>query len=152
MNCSQWSNRVYVDEVARSECRHLCKLLEAIFAQAVGSKLYKICKERCCGCKYDHPSQRQHNCLMLTDEEKWKMYGLEAIVWVIEKLFVWREFIEAIRVLKLKYYPDVEIHMQQLEKDPDSEFVNLLMELYLDSENCEFETILNYLFHWRESR
>ena len=88
---------------------------------------------------------------MLTDEEKWRMYGLEAIEWVIEKRFVWREFIEAIRVLKLRYYPDVEIHMQQLEKDPNSEFVNSLMELYLDTENQEFETILNYLFHWRES-
>jgi hypothetical protein len=50
---------------------------------------------------------------------------------------VWNEFDEAMRVLKLAVDRDVLEHLEQLEKNPDSTFV--------DSLQC----ILNYLFHWR---
>ena len=40
-------------------------------------------------------------------------------------------------------------HLQQLEKDPDSTFVDSLMELHQNTENHELQCILNYLFHWR---
>ena len=153
MNCAhEWSNSVYVDEVSQSECQKLCRLLEAIFAQAVGREVYNLCKERCCGCEYDHPSQRRHECLMLTHEEKWEMYGFEAIERVNSKREVWGEFVEAARVLKLKYHPDAHSHLRHLEKEPDSQFIDDLMELYLKPEKPEFETILNYLLHWREGK
>ena len=40
-------------------------------------------------------------------------------------------------------------HLQQLEKDPDSTFVDSLMELHQNTENYELQCMLNYLFHWR---
>ena len=48
---------------------------------------------------------------------------------------VWIEFAEAMRV-------------QQLEKDPDSTFVDSIMELHQNNENHELQSILKYLFHW----
>ena len=65
------------------------------------------------------------------------------------KRMVWSEFAEAMRVLKLAVDRDVFEHLQQLEKDPDSTFVDSLMELHQNTENHELQCILNYLFHWR---
>jgi hypothetical protein len=42
---------------------------------------------------------------------------------------VWNEFAEAMRVLKLAVDRDVLEHLQQIEKDPDSTFVDSVMEL-----------------------
>ena len=36
-----------------------------------------------------------------------------------------------------------------MEKDPDSTFVDSLMELHKNIENHELQCILKYLFHWR---
>ena len=62
---------------------------------------------------------------------------------------VWSEFAEAMRALKLRVDRDVLEHLQQLEKDPDSTFVDSLMELHQNTENHELQCMLNYLFHWR---
>jgi hypothetical protein len=77
------------------------------------------------------------------------MYGLQAIERVNCKRMVWNEFAEAMRVLKLAVDRDVLEHLQQLEKDPDSTFVDSLMELHQNTENHELQCILKYLFHWR---
>ena len=83
---------------------------------------------------------------MLTHEEKWEMYGFEAIERVNSKREVWGEFVEAARVLKLKYHPDAHSHLRQMEKEPDSQSIDDLMELYLKPEKPEFETILNFFY------
>jgi hypothetical protein len=77
------------------------------------------------------------------------MYGLQAIERVNAKRMVWCAFAEAMRVLKLRVKRDVLEHLQQLEKDPDSTFVDSLMELHQNTENHELQCILNYLFYWR---
>ena len=86
---------------------------------------------------------------MMNENERWQMYGLQAIERVNAKRMVWSEFAEAMRVLKLRVDRDVLEHLQQLEKDPDSTFVDSLMELHQNTENHELQCILNYLFHWR---
>ena len=88
------------------------------------------------------------DCLMMNENERWQMYGLQAIERVNGKRMVWNEFAEAMRVLKLAVDRDVLEHLQQLEKDPDSTFVDSLME-HQNTENHELQCILNYLFHWR---
>ena len=121
---SNWANSVHADEVSSSDYKRLFSLLEAIYAEAVACEVGKLAKERCCGCEYDHPSQRQHDCLMLSEQERWQSYGLEAIERVIVKRMVWREFVEAIRVMKLQYHKDVrKDDFDSLEKSPDSTFV-----------------------------
>jgi 5-methylcytosine-specific restriction endonuclease McrA len=85
----------------------------------------------------------------MNENERWQMYGLQAIERVNAKRMVWCEFAEAMRVLKLRVEKVVLEHLQQKEKDPDSTFVDSLMELHQNTENHELQCILNYLFHWR---
>jgi hypothetical protein len=89
---------------------------------------------------------------MLTIEEKWMSYGLEAIERVNSKRMTWRLFLEALRILKLKYHNSIVDHLRDLERDPDSSLVHFLMELHLDTNNTQFESVLNYLSYWREDR
>jgi hypothetical protein len=124
-------------------------LLEGIYANAVAHEVQKLCVETCNGCQVGHPSQSQHYCLMMNENERWQMYGLQAIERANGKRMVWNEFAEAMRVLKLAVDRDLLEHLQQLEKDPDSTFVDSLMELHQNTENHELQCILNYLFHWR---
>jgi hypothetical protein len=95
-------------------------LLEGIYANAVAQEVERFCVESCNGCQTGHPSQRQHDCLVMNENERWQMYGLQAIERVNGKRMVWNEFAEAKRVLKLAVDRDVLEHLQQLEKDPDS--------------------------------
>ena len=81
---SNWANSVHADEVSSSDYKRLFSLLEAIYAEAVACEVGKLTKERYCGCEYDHPSQLQHDCIMLSEQERWQSYGLEAIERVID--------------------------------------------------------------------
>jgi hypothetical protein len=72
---------------------------------------------------------------MMNENERWQMYGLQAIERVNARRMVWSEFAEAMRVLKLAVDRDVLENLQQLEKDPDSTFVDSLMELHQNTEN-----------------
>ena len=135
------------------ECLHgkaaSYNLLEGIYANAVAQEVERLCVESCNGCRVCHLSQGQHDCLVMNETERWQMYGLQAIERVNAKRMVWSEFAEAMRVLKLRVDRDVLEHLQQLEKDPDSTFVDSLMELHQNTENHELQCMLNYLFHWR---
>jgi hypothetical protein len=83
----------------------------------------------------------------MNENERWQVYGLQAIERVIAKRMVWSEIAEAMRVLKLRVDRCVLELLQQLEKDPDSTFVDSLMELHQSTENHELQCMLNYLFH-----
>ena len=122
-------------------------LLEGIYANAVACEVHKLCAELCCGCQINHASQRQHDCLMMDEYERWQMYGLQAIERVNAKRMVWNDFAEVMRVLKLKVDVNIIEHLQQMERDPDSTFVESLMELHQDTDNREVQCVLNYLFH-----
>ena len=123
--------------------RNICE------SNAVAHEVQRLCVESCNGCQVGHLSQGQHDCLVMNENERWQMYGFHAIERVTAKRMVWCEFAEAMRVLKLRVERDVLEHLQQLEKDPDSTFVDSLMELHQNTENHELQCILNYLFHWR---
>jgi hypothetical protein len=45
----------------------------------VAQEVERFCVESCNGCQAGHPSQRQHDCLMMNENERWQMYGLQAI-------------------------------------------------------------------------
>ena len=53
---------------------------------------------------------------MMNENERWQMYGLQAIERVNGKRMVWNEFAEAMRVLKLAVDRDVLEHLQQTGK------------------------------------
>ena len=50
------------------------------------------------------------------------------------------------RILKLKYYNSIVDHLNDLQRDPDSALLDSLMELHLDADNTEFNSVLNYLY------
>jgi hypothetical protein len=64
-------------------------LLEGIYANAVAQEVERLCVESCNGCQAGQPSQRQHDCLMMNENERWQMYGLQAIERVNGKRMVW---------------------------------------------------------------
>ena len=90
-----------VDKISAVEYQKLFSLIEVIYTHAVFTEIERLCEENCCGGKIDHPSQRQHDCLMLTAEDKWKLYNKKAVALLNDNRSVWDEFIEATRVLKL---------------------------------------------------
>ena len=144
---AEWKNSVDVDEVSIDDHQKLFPLIEAIYGEALMREVQRFCRERCCGCKIDHPSQRQHDCLMLTDEERWNLYCEEAKANVNER--VWAEFNEALRVLKLYLNEDALEHLRHLERTSET-VLYVLWEQYQNIETPEIKCILGYLEYWRE--
>ena len=141
-----WAKKLIMDETVPWEIRNLCNLMNAIFYEATYCQVQKLQKEKCYACKINHPSQRRHDCLMLTQEEAWIMYGSEAVKLVIEHQTVSRHFTEAIRVMKLDPHPQVVDHFKSLTKDPETtaEFLKDLKH----SDSPEYQSILGYLKYW----
>ena len=77
-------------------------LLEGIYSNAVAHEVQRLCVEPCNGCQVGHPSQRQHDSLMMNENERWQMYGSQAIGRVNGKRIVWYGLAEAMRLLKLE--------------------------------------------------
>ena len=65
------------------ECLHgkatSYNLLEGIYANAVAHEVEGLCVNSCNGCQVGHPSQMQHDCLMMNENERWQMYGLQGL-------------------------------------------------------------------------
>ena len=116
-----WANSLNVDEVVPWETKNLCNLLNAIFSEAVGHEVDKLRQEKCCGCEVNHLSQRRHECLMMSEEEGWIMHGLEAIERIIKNEIVWKQFVEAIRVMKLDYHEYATEHFINLTKNHEDD-------------------------------
>jgi hypothetical protein len=123
-------------------------LLEAIYIHAIQNEVNKICADNCYGCEVGHPSQRNHDCLMMEDEEKWLMYTADAVVQVKCKYCIWSEFIEATSVLKMIHRENMRL--QQLESIYDPMLLKSLREQRLTEENRKIHCIINYLSYWRD--
>ena len=152
MNTSEqlfWANSPNVDEVVPWEIQNLCNLLNVIFSEAVAHEVDKLRKEKCCGCEVNHPSQRRHECLMMSEEDGWIMHGLEAIERTIRQEIVWKQFIEAIRVMKLDYHQYATEHYKNLTKDHETALY-FLKDLKLNSDFPEYQAILGYLSYWSD--
>lgn len=72
-------SRIEIDEVVPSDIKELCNLFDLILVENVSEEIKRLRREKCCGFKVDHPSQRRHECLMMTEEEGWEMHGVDAI-------------------------------------------------------------------------
>ena len=139
-------NDLVVDEVSY-EVKNVCDLMNAVFFEAVVCEIRRLLKEKCPGCEVDHPSQRRHDCIMLSDEEGWLLHGLEAVERVIGRGIVRKQFLEAIRVMKLEYYGRAKEHYANLIKDRE---VTLDFLGDLRGSFSDYQSILNYLMYWSE--
>ena len=77
---------------------------------------------------------------MLTLEESWTTYGLDAIEQVIERGKLWKMFDEAIRVQKLDYYEAVREHYENLTKNYETT-LEFLKDLRYNSEFFDYQAI-----------
>ncbi|CAB4028298.1 Hypothetical predicted protein [Paramuricea clavata] len=89
------TNDLVVNEVSY-EVKNVCDLMNAVLFEVVVCEIQRLLKERCPGCEVDHPSQRRHVCIMLSDEEGWLLHGLERVEHVIECGILRKKSLEAI--------------------------------------------------------
>ncbi|CAB4003152.1 Hypothetical predicted protein [Paramuricea clavata] len=120
--------------------------MNVVFFEAVVCEIWRLLKEKCPSCEDNHPSHRRHNCIMLSDEEGWLLHGLEEVEHVIENGILRKQFLEAIRVMKLEYYGRAkEHHYVNLTKDHK---VTLDFLGNLRGSFSDYQPILNYLMYW----
>ena len=110
-----WIKKLKVDEMVPWEIRKLCELMNVIFTDVVNERVETLKKEKCYGCEVDHPSQRHHDCLMMSEDEAWMIYGAEAVQLIIQEL-ISKLFTEAICVMKLDPHDEVIRHLEKLVK------------------------------------
>jgi hypothetical protein len=146
-NSFTWTHNLSTDEVVPSEIEDLRNLLNAILLDLVAEQVGQLRTEQCCGCQVNHPSQKRHDCLMMTVDEGWAMHGQEAIARIHAKNIVWKEFLEAIRVMKLNYHAQASIHYTNLWKNYETT-LQLLMNLRKGSTHLKYEPVVNYLSYW----
>ena len=144
---AKWAEIISGDEVTPWEIKNLCKLI-AVFVETVSNLVKKLRTETCCGCLVDHPSQRRHDCLMITEREGWETHG-KAIERAIEQNLVWKQFIEGVRVMKLTYQIGALEHYMSLAKYHEIT-LNLLMDLKESSDLTEYQSVVHYLSYWIE--
>ena len=144
---STWTDSLSIDEVAPSEVKNLCNLINAILLDLIANQVGQLRKKKCCGCEVNHLSQKRRDCLMMTVDEGWIMHGLEAIERINAQDILWKEFLEAIHVMKLTYHKQALIHYTNLRKDHKAT-IHLLMDLRKGSTLLEYEPVVNYLSYW----
>ena len=137
-----------IDEVVPWEVTHQCNLMNAIFLQVVNHRVQELRKEKCCGCEIDHPSQRRHDCIMMSEEEGWIAYGLEAIEHVLKHGILWKQYREAVRIMKLIPHEQTLQHFQKLSSQHEIT-LDLLMDLQFKADLSEYQDILGYLHYWK---
>ena len=71
-----------VDEVEKIQRKKVASIIGHVFEPTYAAFFDKLVQEekvdRCHGCTIQHPSQRQHSCLMLDIEDAWFYYHDEA--------------------------------------------------------------------------
>jgi hypothetical protein len=114
MNSSYtWTHNLSTDEVVPSEIEDLRNLVNAVLLDLVAEQVGQLRTEQCRRCQVNHPSQKRHDCLMMSVDERRAMHGQEAIARIHAKNIVWKEFPEAIRVMKLNYHAQASVHESQ---------------------------------------
>ena len=71
-----------MDEIEQIDCKKVATIIGQVFQLTYAAYCDKLVQEekanRCHGCAIQHPSQRQHSCLMLDIEDAWFYYHDEA--------------------------------------------------------------------------
>ena len=106
----------------------------------ISNQIEKLRTEKCCGCEVNHLSQRRHDCLM-TEHERWITHG------AIGQDFLWKQFVEAIRVMKLNYHMCATEHYNALKENHEAT-LDLLMDLKESSNLSDYQPIVHYLSYW----
>ena len=85
----------------------------------------------------------------MMSEEGWIMHGMEAIEGIIKHEIVWKQFVEAIRIMKLNYHEYATEHFKNLTKNYEAT-LEFLKDLKFNSSFSEYKAVLGYLSYWSE--
>ena len=85
----------------------------------------------------------------MSHEKGWIMHGMEAIERIIKHEIVWKQFVEAIRGMKLNYHEYATESYKNLTKNYEAT-LKFLKDLKFNSSFSEYKAILGYLSYWSE--
>ena len=84
---------------------------------------------------------------MMSEEEGWISYGLEAIEHVLQQEILWKQFREAIRIMRLIPHEHAVKHFQKLSSNHEAT-LELLRDLMFRTNLSEYQDILGCLHYW----
>ena len=99
INQQTWD--VHVDEVSMANYEN--PLVEAIYINAVAVEANRLCTRNCRGCEIAHPSQREHDCLMMPEEERCEVH-CDIAVDIVNEEMILEQFIGALKILRLRLH------------------------------------------------
>ena len=114
---------IVVDEVERFEKDKLVHLISQVFhlayADLCGDLVFAEVRKRCYGCEIQHPSQRHHDCCMLTEQESWDLYYLE-VKDEIKSNKVWEIAAGVCHMLGIPLHRSWAVYISELHKLPQT--------------------------------
>ena len=112
---------IRVDEVDMFERDQLYFLISNIFhlvyADECVEPIYAERKKQCYGCEVNHPSQRQHDCLMLTEEESWNLF-YDPAKDVVNMEEVWKQVLGVCYMTNIALHSSWKTYLTELYKLP----------------------------------
>ena len=121
-----------VDEVEKVQRQRIARLIGHVFQLTYASMLDSLIQEakvnRCYGCAIDHPSQRQHPCLMMDSEDAW-LYYHDDVVEKIDLNAILKTVESVCRALGFKLGKTWEAYVTELPKLPRTSIYLTSLEL-----------------------
>ena len=72
-----------IDEVEKFQCQRIASFIGDVFQLTYAALVDKLIQQEklnhCDGCAIQHPSQNQHSCLMMDNDDAWKYYQDEVV-------------------------------------------------------------------------
>ena len=138
-----------VDEVEQIQRKKVATIIEHVFQLTYAAFYDKLVQEekvnRCHGCTIQHPSQRQHSCLILNTEDAWLYYHDEAREQI--DLAVVMKTVESVcSTLELKLGQSWESYLTVLPKLPWTSLYLTSLELEHHVEDMK-ERVLYALYY-----
>ena len=114
--CKSLSNLTLPTDIGNEErfLSHCQKIIEEIlikcYAEEIASVINQLVVENCNGCIIDHPSQRQHPCLMMESDERLSMYFDDALLKISEAR-VMENFMNSLSNIKPRVNGVTEVYL-----------------------------------------
>ena len=110
-----------IDEVEQVQRQRIASLIGHIFQLTYANMVDELIQEeklnRCHGCAIQHPSQRQHSCLMMDKEDSW-LYYREDVVEKIDLNAVLNNVESVCKALGFKLGQSWKTYVSELPKMP----------------------------------
>ena len=110
-----------IDEVEQVQRQRIASLIGHIFQLTYANMVDELIQEeklnRCHGCAIQHPSQRQHSCLIMDEEDSW-LYYREDVVEKIDLNAVLNNVESVCKALGFKLSQSWKMNVSELPKMP----------------------------------